>query len=450
MPSFMPFSVDNALNRYCPKVYNFGPGGIHPLEFTGAYDELTACRKTAWFGTALSASGACLDVYGPDAIKLMNYVCVNRDFGQLQLGRSRHAILCNSKGQMLADGLVIRTGEDRFRTYYLTPVIDFYIDTLGWNVKCAAVTDEFFYQLDGPKSLEILEAATRTDLHSMKFAGRMNAVIRGKAVTIIRLGMSGSLAYEIHGAFQDSDDVYDGILEAGQAFGIRRLGGEQYSENHTTGGYPNQAIHFAYPYLTSGEEMKKYLQKRIFFFMTPDLEHYAFQGSASDEPESYFVTPYDIKWDYIINYDHDFVGKEALLQIAKNPPKTVVTLEWNLDDVGAAYAAEIADKDYILYDDITQKCFNAGCTSKVLLDGEKIGITSGKVRDYYHGAIISLGIIRRDAATEGKEIQILWGSNGKTQRLIRATVARFPYYNGEYRNETFDVEKIPHPQFKEA
>jgi hypothetical protein len=27
---------------------------------------------------------------------------------------------------------------------------------------------------------------------------------------------------------------------------------------------------------------------------------------------------------------------------------------------------------------------------------------------------------------------------------IHATVAPFPYYNGEYRNEIFDVEKIPH------
>ena len=30
---------------------------------------------------------------------------------------------------------------------------------------------------------------------------------------------------------------------------------------------------------------------------------------------------------------------------------------------------------------------------------------------------------------------------------IRAKVTRFPYFNEEYRNETFDVEKIPHPTF---
>ena len=35
------------------------------------------------------------------------------------------------------------------------------------------------------------------------------------------------------------------------------------------------------------------------------------------------------------------------------------------------------------------------------------------------------------------------------KKEIRAVVAPFPYYQGEFRNETFDVEKIPHPDFKE-
>lgn len=32
------------------------------------------------------------------------------------------------------------------------------------------------------------------------------------------------------------------------------------------------------------------------------------------------------------------------------------------------------------------------------------------------------------------------------KKEIRAVVAPFPYYNGEYRNATFDVEKIPRLQ----
>jgi hypothetical protein len=45
-------------------------------------------------------------------------------------------------------------------------------------------------------------------------------------------------------------------------------------------------------------------------------------------------------------------------------------------------------------------------------------------------------------------VTVLWGTPGKPVKEVRAKVAAFPYYNEEYRNETFDVEKIPHPSFK--
>jgi hypothetical protein len=41
----------------------------------------------------------------------------------------------------------------------------------------------------------------------------------------------------------------------------------------------------------------------------------------------------------------------------------------------------------------------------------------------------------------------MWGTDPETAQPIRAKIARFPYYNEEYRNETFDTEKILHPVF---
>ena len=45
-------------------------------------------------------------------------------------------------------------------------------------------------------------------------------------------------------------------------------------------------------------------------------------GSAAGDPQNAFVTPFDVKWDYLINYDHDFISKKALLEIRKAPPRT--------------------------------------------------------------------------------------------------------------------------------
>jgi glycine cleavage system aminomethyltransferase T len=74
---------------------------------------------------------------------------------------------------------------------------------------------------------------------------------------------------------------------------------------------------------------------------------------------------------------------------------------------------------------------------------EKIGISSGRIHDYYHRRMISLGFIDPNYAIEGQELKVLWGNPGERQDFIRVKVAHFPYYNEELRNETFDVSKIP-------
>ena len=76
-----------------------------------------------------------------------------------------------------------------------------------------------------------------------------------------------------------------------------------------------------------------------------------------------------------------------------------------------------------------------------------IGVASGRLKDFYHQKMISLAFIDRKYANEGEELSVLWGTDPNTAMPIKVTVARFPYFNEEYSNETFDVEKIPHPNF---
>ena len=440
------FTLENLVNQGASLLMPFGPF-MAPIMYTNPRHELLGCRESAWIGSFLSFGSPVYDIKGPDAIKLLNKVCVNRDFAKLKVGGSRHAILCNEKGQMLADGLLIRTGEDSFRTYWLAPVISYYVDSLGMDVSGEWIMDEYFFQIDGPRSLEIMEAASQTDLHDMKFAAKRKIKIAGKDVTIVRLGMSGALAYEIHGNVQEADAVYDAILQAGEKFDLRRLGLTQYCRNHTQGGYPNQWIHFYYPRLSSSEGLAEYIKT------SPELEKfkiYNFLGSAADDVENAFVTPFDVEWDYLINYDHDFIGKEALEKLKANPPRKCVTLEWNAEDVGKVFAANFEGKADGITDDITTVGDGGEAPfviSKVMLDGTMVGVAAGRTIDFYHNRMISLAFIDRALAEEGKELEVIWGTPGTHQMPIRATVAQFPYYNEEYRNENFDVEKIPHPKF---
>ena len=241
----------------------FSKAGFFPFDYTGAKNELLACRETAWLGTSLMQSPV-YDIYGNEAVKYLNYYCVNSDFAGTKDNKGRHVLMCNDKGQLLADGVLIKISENHFRTYWLAPVIAVLAQASGMDVQGKYI-DEYFFQIDGPKSLEILEQASRSDLHDLKFAEHKMIKISGKDVRILRLGMSGALAYEVHGSLKDTEPVYTAIKEAGQEFGIRPLGNRHYCVNHTQGGYPNQFIHFIYPYTTSGKVISGALSNHMNF-----------------------------------------------------------------------------------------------------------------------------------------------------------------------------------------
>lgn len=422
--------------------------GFMPGAYESPKAELLGCRTGAWLGCFLNVSPV-YDIWGPDAVKLLNYVCVNRDFEKLKIGKSRHAILCNEKGQMLADGVLMRKDETVYRTYWLAPTISYYVDTLGLDVHGAWVLDEFFFQIDGPKSLEIMEKASGTDLHDLKFAQNKMIQIAGCDVNIHRLGMSGCLAYEMHGAMDQAENVYGAIYEAGKDMGIHRLAFPNYCRNHTQAGYPNQWIHYWYPLLTSGEGLAEYVKNCP--YINPKFKVYNFFGSANDDIDNSFVTPFDVSWDYLINYDHEFIGKAALLELKQKQPRKAVTLEWDADDVGKVFASQFRGTSVKPCDEIISvgDGGNAPFVISKVLDGDKmIGVASGRIHDFYHSRMISLAFVEYDKAVEGKEFTVIWGTDPETAMPIKATVAQFPYYNEEYRNETFDVENIPHPDFK--
>lgn len=419
----------------------FGPFTL-PYEFTGPRDEYLACRRTAWLGIALNTTPI-YDVTGSDAVKLFNRICVNKDFGLMNVGASKHALICNEKGQMLADGVVMKIGEALYRTYWMAPVLQYYLETSDLNVQGNYVMDEFFLQLDGPKSLEILEEALQMDLHDIKFARNKKVLFQGAEIIIHRLGMSGALAYEIHGNEKDFEIVYTKLRTVLEKYDGKLQGFRNYcTVNHTTAGYPNQNIHFLYPYFSSNPGLAKWAEQ-----VHPNQ---SYLGSAADSIENAFSTPYDVGWGYLVNFNHDFMGKEALLKISETPPYKAVTLEWNSEDVADVFASQFKGDRKDMYepieyfsgfDDMSQRM--AVHIDYVLADGKKIGIASGKTYAYYENRMISLAKIKPEFAIEGKEISVLWGSSEYPQKEIRAKVAAFPYYNGEFRNETFDTKSLP-------
>ena len=436
-------------------LYQMMPGVCLPFEYQGVKPEISAYQTSAWIGTSLMISPI-YDVYGPDLVKFFNSICTN-DFSKLGMTGIRHTIICNEKGQILTDGVAMKVAEDRIRTYWLNPPLEYLVKTSNMDVQGEDISGkEYIIQIDGEKSLEILEDAFHADLHDIRFAKHRIQDVDGRAVTVLRLGMSGNLAYEIHGDISDFEYIYDKVWASGQKFGAQKLGLHAYNLfNHTEAGFPNINLHYPLPWFESGEGLARYYYER------PEKSFYnirrTLKGSVGDDLQARFMTPYDLGWGFLVKFNHEFTGRAALEKIAANPSRTCVTLEWNADDAAAIFATMLRPGEEPCEDITTQAdqfykerypddgfIYRA---DKVFAGDREIGLSSGRIISYTYNSMISLGFIHPDYAKEGTELAILWGTPGTRQMKVRAKVARCPYNQNFIRNEDKDVEEIPHPKF---
>lgn len=433
-------------------LFQMAPGVLLPYEYNGVKPEICAYQTSAWIGTALMISPI-YDVYGPDVIKFFNSICIN-DFSNLGMTGIRHAVICNEKGQILTDGVAIKVAEDRIRTYWLNPPLAYLAETSEMDIQVEDMTGkEYFIQIDGEKSLEILEDAFQADLHDIKFAKHRIQDVDGRKVNIIRLGMSGNLAYEIHGDMSEFEYIYDKVWASGQKFGAQKMGLHAYNLfNHTEAGFPNINVHYPLPWFESGKGLADYLYQR------PMTAFYNIKrillGSVGDDLETRFMTPYDVGWDFLIKFNHDFIGKESLLKLSKEQHRKPVTLEWNPEDVAKVFATRLrpgeepcedisVQSDAFWNEQPTEQGFSYRA-EKVFAGENMIGITSGRIISYTYNSMISIGFIDPKYALEGTELSVLWGTPGTRQMKIRAVVKKLPYNNDYIRNENKDVEEIPH------
>jgi hypothetical protein len=105
--------------------------------------------------------------------------------------------MCNDAGLIMAHGVIVRLGEEEFMTYWLMPWIDFLTESGDYDVQGENLTGKvFLFQVAGPRSLEILEAATGDDLHDIRFLRQRESTIAGtdvrvgSTVNVLRLGMA--------------------------------------------------------------------------------------------------------------------------------------------------------------------------------------------------------------------------------------------------------------------
>jgi glycine cleavage system aminomethyltransferase T len=409
-----------------------GAWQLHPFAFDRWDVEEMSYYDTCSLHCALNPFNV-FEVHGADYLKMLEFVTVNT-FRTFPVGKARHTIFCDDGGKILTDGIVIRTGEEDFLGFNLVDP-NFLNQQMGgmFNIQSRNLREEYFvFQLCGARSLEVVEQACRKDLHDLKFMWSCDAEVAGAKVRVLRTGMAGTLAYEIHGNVADAQMIYGKLLEVGAEYGIQEIGRLAYVNQHCEGSIFQLAEHFNIRFDIPGDK----------FLLT---------GSLPADSELQYHSPYDCGWGGLVRFGHEFPGKAALLEESERLHNTAVHLLWNKEDVLAVQAATMDPERRVDYMDMVGDYdYRNNCMSihmDAIMDGEQIiGASSGRMLSAKTREMVSIATLREDYAEEGREVEVLWGRPGTHQMRVRATVTLFPYIK-EGRNDSFDTETIPHPSF---
>jgi vanillate/3-O-methylgallate O-demethylase len=255
--------------------------------------------------------------------------------------------------------------------------------------------------------------------------------IAGRDIRALRHGMVGQPGWELFGPWEYGDQVRDAIVQAGQEFGLRRVGARTYPTSCLESGWIPSPL----PAIYVGEEMKAYRQ-----WLSPkSYEAMASLGGSfySDDITDYYLTPYDLGYGPFVKFDHDFVGRAALEKIAGNPKRKKVTLVWNGDDIARVFGSLFhANGDITKYIDLPLANYSTLPYDKVLKAGKTVGLSTYTGYTYNERAMVSLAVIDIEHSESGTEVALVWGEEGRgsskptverhAQTEIRATVAPVP------------------------
>jgi vanillate/3-O-methylgallate O-demethylase len=432
-----PFAVHSASPFYLEfGLYNLRHSAPRPWEFRGWKAESLSWKKTCYIHSGLS--GPAQFVYrGGQAAEFLSSICVN-NFTRFAVGAAKHAVMCTEGGLIAGHGVLQRREQNDFRIFVCSRWPLYMHSQTKFDVE-QKIENNYLFQVAGPTSLQTLEAATGENLRDIRFLRFRNAKIAGKSVEVMRIGMAGSLAYELHGPIEDGPAVYEAVFEAGQPFGIERLGWKTYFVNHVEGGFPQQT----WTFLSAG-----YGDAGFQKFINPKDPIVAPIVTGSVDPNDLRArlrTPLEVGWQSSIKLDHEFLGRAALERELSNPKRTIVTLVWDPEDVIDVYASMFRGGDEYKEIELPISPHNRGVMAHadyVTIDGKEVGISSGTVYSYYYRQMISHCTIDLDASAIGTNVIVKWGDFGAKIKDIRAKVARFPYLN-EGRNQDVDVSTIP-------
>jgi aminomethyltransferase len=202
-------------------------GYYMPVRYSSDLDEHHAVRKAVGIFD-VSHMGEFL-VQGPGALDLIQRVTSN-DAAKLTDGKVQYSCLPNEDGGIVDDLLVYRFGEEDYMLVVNASNIE-----KDWNwisnynlgsVTMKNVSDEIsLFAVQGPKAVAALQPLTALPLDQMAYYTFAKGEFAGVPEVIVSAtGYTGAGGFEIYVPNAHARTVWDKIMAAGQAHGIKPIG----------------------------------------------------------------------------------------------------------------------------------------------------------------------------------------------------------------------------------
>ncbi len=176
-----------------------------------------------------------IEVFGSSAAQFLERVYTGK-FATMKIGTTRYAVLLDKAGTVIDDGVVARLAEDHFYcTTTSSGAGNVYrewvrLNTL-WRMDCTLVnttTARSAINIAGKHAPAVLGALTDMDLspEAFPYLAVRQGLIAGVPAIAMRVGFVGEWGYELHIPADYAEAVWQELLTAGTAFGIRAFGVE--------------------------------------------------------------------------------------------------------------------------------------------------------------------------------------------------------------------------------
>ncbi len=389
-----PFHLRAEAANQTPFWYSWGPYVVADI-YTDFRQDLQAMREAATLNEMSPLSK--IRVTGPDA-SLMADRLITRDAVGQGVGQVLYSPWCNEAGKVVADGLIFRFGETDY-VFVAGPQEQWFaMNATGLDVEIEDVSPSIgILALQGPRSTEVLSAASGGDWSDFGFSRIRRAEIGGIEVDVSRQGFTGEVGYELWVSAEDGVAMWDALIDAGEPYALQPAGEYAIDVARVEAGL----LIIGADYMGAGPDP------------IPDP---AAEGFGMSPP-----SPFELRLDRFVDFDKDdFIGKQALVdeQAAGGPPLRMVglTMDWR------AMVAKQMERDTMveMFPRVSRDPI------PVSLGGRRVGHATSTTWGPTVGNLIGLGHIAKELATPGTKLTVGWPIEGE-EVPIDATVVDLPF-----------------------